>query len=98
MAFHSGYSMPFASRWFRCGYSVQYFLTMSQLTVQLPDAVVSELAQAGRASHRTPEAVAAEMIQRMIAVQRIDRLRADVRQALGDADPVTEGKILDEIS
>jgi hypothetical protein len=71
---------------------------MSQLTLQLPDAVVSELAEAGRDSCRTPEAVAADMVQRMVAAERFDRLRAQVRQAIGEVGPATEEAIFDEIS
>jgi hypothetical protein len=71
---------------------------MSTLKLHLPDLVVSELALAAQELRSTPEAVAEDMIQRMIALRRIDRLRSDVRQAAGDAPPATEDEILNEIS
>ena len=71
---------------------------MSTITLHLPDRVVSELARAGRETSRTPEAVAEEMIQRMIALKRFDRLRQEVRQTAGETPPATEEDILNEIS
>jgi hypothetical protein len=47
---------------------------------------------------RTPEAVAEEMLRRMIALQRFDRLRAEVRQAGGNSSAQSEDDILNEIS
>jgi hypothetical protein len=56
------------------------------------------LAQAGQETSRTPEAVAEEMFRRMIAFQKFDCLRAEVRQAAGNSSPPSEDDILNEIS
>jgi hypothetical protein len=71
---------------------------MSTITLHLPDKLALELAQAGRETSRTPEAVAEEMLGRMIALQKFDRLRSEVRQAADNSPPVSEDDILDEIS
>lgn len=69
---------------------------MSRLTLNLPDDIASELADAGAELHLTPEAAAEDMIRRMIALRRIDRLRRDVREATDSTE--TEDEILDRIS
>jgi len=71
---------------------------MSTITLNLPDNLAMELAQAGQETSRTPEAVAEEMLRRMIAVQKFDRLRAEVRQAADSSSPTSEETILNEIS
>jgi len=71
---------------------------MSILTLHLPDSLALELARAGRATSQTPEAVAEEMLRRMIALQKFDRLRAEVRQATDNSTPFVEDAILNEIS
>ena len=71
---------------------------MSTITLHLPDNLAMELAQAGQETSRTPEAVAEEMLRRMIALQRFDRLRAEVRQAANNSPPASEDDILNEIS
>ena len=71
---------------------------MSTITLQLPDNLALELAQAGKETNRTPEAVAEEMLRRMIALQRFDRLRTEVRQVADNSSPLSEDDILNEIS
>ncbi len=71
---------------------------MSQITLQLPDSVASELARVGKETNRTKEAVAEEMIQRMVALRKFDSLREDVRRGFGDQPPTTEDDILNGIS
>jgi predicted transcriptional regulator len=71
---------------------------MSTITLHLPDNLALELAQVGQETSRTPEAVAEEMLRRMIAIQRFDRLRAEVRQAADNSSPLSEDDILNEIS
>jgi hypothetical protein len=71
---------------------------MSTLTLHLPDSVALELAQTGRETSRTPEAVAEEMLGRMIALQKFDRLRTEVRQTAANSPPLSEDEILNEIS
>jgi hypothetical protein len=68
------------------------------ITLHLPENLALELAQAGQETSRTPEAVAEEMLRRMIALQRFDRLRAEVRKAAGNSSPPSEEDILHEIS
>jgi len=71
---------------------------MSAITLQLPDDVALELDRVGQETHRSPESVAQEMIERMISLRKFDQLRAEVRDALGDAPPNSEADILDGIS
>jgi hypothetical protein len=71
---------------------------MSTITLNLPDNLALELAQAGKETNRTPEAVAEEMLRRMIALQRFDRLRTEVRQVTDNSSPPSEDDILNEIS
>jgi hypothetical protein len=73
-------------------------MEMSTITLHLSDSLALELAQAGRETSRTPEAVAEEMLRRMIALQKFDRLRAEVRQSADISPPVSEDAILNEIS
>jgi hypothetical protein len=86
-----------ASAWTALWNRVKFSL-MSTLTLHLPDHLALELAEAGRESSRTPEAVAEEMLLRMIALQRFDRLRADVREFWPEPKPPSEDDILNEIS
>jgi hypothetical protein len=71
---------------------------MSTITLHLPDNLAMELARAGQETSRTPEAVAEEMLRRMIAIQRFDRLRVEVRLAADSSSPASEDDILNEIS
>jgi hypothetical protein len=71
---------------------------MSSITLHLPDNIALELAQEGRETSQTPEAVAEEMLRRMIAIRRFDRLRSEVRRAADNSSPQSEDAILNEIS
>jgi hypothetical protein len=71
---------------------------MSVLTINLPDNVARELAQASREASSSPEAVAADMLRRMLAVRRFQRLAREVRASLGPDAPKTEEEIFEQIS
>jgi hypothetical protein len=73
-------------------------LLMSQLTLTLPDEVATVLAQIGRDSNRGPEDVAREMVERAVALNRLDELRREVRESLGPNSPKTENDVFEQIS
>jgi predicted transcriptional regulator len=71
---------------------------MSTITITISDAFAAELAEAGREAGRSPEAVAEEMIARMIALRKFERLRRDVREAFGEEAPKTDEEVFEQLS
>lgn len=71
---------------------------MSQFKINLPDDVAIELSAAGAELQLTPEAVAEDMIRRMIALRRIDRLRKEIQDKADPNQFSSEDEILEQIS
>lgn len=71
---------------------------MSPITLNLPESILAELASAARESHLSPEAVAEEMLKRMVWLRRFERLRGEVRASLGPDAPTSEDEIFAQIS
>ena len=73
-------------------------LVMSQLTLTLSDEIASALSQIGRESNRPPEDVAREMVEKAVALKRLDQLRREVREGLNSNAPKTEDEAFEQIS
>ena len=71
---------------------------MSQLTVNLPNDMAAELAEAGRESSKTPEELVQDLVRRMITLRRWQHLRRDVREQLGPDAPASEEEVFEQIS
>ena len=71
---------------------------MSQITLTLSDDITSALSQIGRESNRKPEEVAREMLEKAVALKRLDQLRGEVRESLKPDAPKTEDETFEQIS
>jgi hypothetical protein len=71
---------------------------MSRLVLELPDDVATALGEVSRASHRSPEEVAAEMLKKALAVKRLEAIRQDIQSTLGDDAPQSDEEIFKQIS
>jgi len=63
---------------------------MSQLTLNLPDKIAAELAEASRQVNRAPDDLAVELVQRGLAVRRFRAARKAILNSLGDKVPETD--------
>ncbi|MCC6579529.1 MAG: hypothetical protein IT440_03750 [Phycisphaeraceae bacterium] len=73
-------------------------MAMQPLTLQLSDHVAAELASVSRETGRGPEAVAEELLRRMILLRRFEKLRREVREAMGPDAPMSEDDIFAQIT
>jgi hypothetical protein len=71
---------------------------MSRLILDLPDDIAATLAQLSEQAHRLPEDLAREMLQRALAVERLDAIRRDIQRSLGDDAPPTDEDVFKQIS
>jgi hypothetical protein len=71
---------------------------MSQITVNLPDSAVAELAEVSREANRDPAEVASELLQRLLLVRRFDRAQDKVIKSLRPEAPKSEEEAFDQIS
>jgi hypothetical protein len=63
---------------------------MSQLTLNLPDKLASELAEASRQTNRSPDDLAVDLLRRALAVRRFKAARESVQNALGEGAPPSD--------
>jgi hypothetical protein len=71
---------------------------MTQLVLQLSDDLARALDDASRAAHRPPEDIAREMVEKALAVRRIDAVREEIQRSLGDDAPETDEEVFKQIS
>ena len=71
---------------------------MKRITLELPDDVAKDLSEAATRDHTTAEAVAQDMLRRMVALQNVERLRNEVQGSLRPGSPRSEAEIFEEIS
>jgi len=65
-------------------------IRMSQITLTLPDKVAAELAEASKQVNCAPGDLAAELVQRGLAVRRFKVAREAVLGSLGQQSTVTD--------
>jgi hypothetical protein len=71
---------------------------MSRLTLDLPERLSAELAELGRLRKEPPESVAQDMLRRMVAMERFERLANKLQGSLSNDPPLTEEDALKSIS
>jgi hypothetical protein len=71
---------------------------MSQLTLNLPEKLAAELAEASRRDHRSADELALVLVKRGLAVRRFRAARQGVLDSLGDKAPATDEAAYDLLS
>lgn len=71
---------------------------MSQLTLQLPERLAAELAEASRESNRTPDELAVDLLRRAMAAWRFERLSDKVSKSLKPDAPKSEDEAFEQLS
>ena len=73
-------------------------MRMTSITLELPDDIAAGLSEAAAKANRSPEAVAQDLLRRIITLQNVERLRAEVRDSLGPDAPRSEAEAFEQIS
>jgi hypothetical protein len=71
---------------------------MSQLTLNLPDKIAAELAEASRRANCQPGDLALELVQRGLAVRRFKTAREGIQNSLGENAPKTDDEAFNLLS
>jgi hypothetical protein len=76
----------------------EYMTLMNAMILQLSDTLTRELQEVGQLTNQSPEVVAQDMLRRMVAIRRLERVRNDVLSAIKPEHQLTEEQIFERIS
>ena len=71
---------------------------MTDLTIQIPDALRASLAEIGQRKHRPVEEVAREMLEKALWLERLRRLRQELRPYAQSAGFQTDDDVFKAVS
>ena len=73
-------------------------MSMKRITLELPDDLADDLSKAAVREASTEEAVAQDMLRRMVSLQRLEAIRRELRGSLRPEAPQSEDEIFEQIT